>query len=657
MRGKSAEMNVVVTRTEITKRHTRRGSTLKGGFEMKKNYLALVMALFLLSVVVSAWGADVVQEIYFTKKTTLAADGTFTFRFSLWDDETSGSQLWWEQKQIKLSGQTIKTYLGDVEPLEGTNFTEQLWVQVEKYNPKKDNYVLQGERTMFSVVPYAMWAISPSGLQGATGATGATGETGAQGPIGLTGATGPVGATGATGAAGANGTNGTNGANGATGPTGAQGSPGVGNFRNAWDVGTDYNPDDIVTYLGQTWWAVQASTGVEPVQGAYWSLLAAKGDTGDQGPIGLTGDTGPAGPVGPTGLTGNPGPTGPAGLNGSPGPTGATGPIGPTGPIGLTGLTGATGATGPIGPTGVGVQFEGQWLDAPAAYVESDIVTDAGQSWVALQASSGVPPVEGAYWSLLAAKGDTGATGPTGDTGATGDQGIQGVTGPTGATGPIGATGATGPIGLTGSPGPTGATGATGAEGPTGLTGSPGPTGATGATGSQGPTGPTGATGLTGATGATGSQGPTGPTGATGDTGVQGPIGLTGATGATGDIGPTGATGATGDIGPTGATGPTGSQGPTGTPGSGLSGYEVVSVTGVSDSNSPKTQAVSCTAGKRALGGGGFITAGTVVYTQSSYPTGDPPQGWSVTARELAAGEPGNWSITVYAICATIVEP
>ena len=179
-------MNVVVTKTEITKRHARGGSSVKGGFEMKKNYLALVMGLLVLLVGVSAWGADVTQELYFTQKTTLTAGATYTFRFSLWDDETAGNSVWEEEKSVKLTGTTIKTYLGDatIGGVAGVNFSQQLWVEVERYRPKFDDYVVLGPRTMLGVVPYAMWAVTPSGLQGATGPTGPTGDTGPTGPTG-----------------------------------------------------------------------------------------------------------------------------------------------------------------------------------------------------------------------------------------------------------------------------------------------------------------------------------------------------------------------------------------------------------------------------------------------------------------------------------------
>jgi len=46
---------------------------------MKRAYLVLVMGLFILSVGVSAWSADVLQQLYFTRNTTLTADATYLF--------------------------------------------------------------------------------------------------------------------------------------------------------------------------------------------------------------------------------------------------------------------------------------------------------------------------------------------------------------------------------------------------------------------------------------------------------------------------------------------------------------------------------------------------------------------------------------------------
>ncbi len=180
----------------------------------------------------------------------------------------------------------------------------------------------------------------PTGPQGATGATGATGTTGATGPqgtIGLTGATGgtgpqgPIGLTGATGAAGAAGTNGTNGAtgangatgpvgpagamglpgtNGATGPegpigltgaTGAQGQAGTNgtngtdgtngtgfNFKGPFAATTQYSENDVVTYGGSSYLAmepIQESTNGDgkatpETDMVNWSVMAAAGAPG-----------------------------------------------------------------------------------------------------------------------------------------------------------------------------------------------------------------------------------------------------------------------------------------------------------------------------------------------------------------------------------------
>ena len=90
--------------------------------------------------------------------------------------------------------------------------------------------------------------------------------------------------------------------------------------------------------------------------------------------------------------------------------------------------------------------------------------------------------------TLVANKGEPGATGPQGpkgDKGDTGPTGPQGPKGDKGDTGPKGATGATGPQGPKGDKGdigpqgPKGATGATGPQGPKGTTGPQGPAGIT----------------------------------------------------------------------------------------------------------------------------------------------------------------------------------
>lgn len=74
----------------------------------------------------------------------------------------------------------------------------------------------------------------------------------------------------------------------------------------------EYSPDtaytalDVVSYGGNSWLALQDVTGVAPVEGENWMLLAQKGDQGEQGIQGIQGIQGE---------TGGPGPTGPQGAS------------------------------------------------------------------------------------------------------------------------------------------------------------------------------------------------------------------------------------------------------------------------------------------------------------------------------------------------------
>lgn len=62
---------------------------------------------------------------------------------------------------------------------------------------------------------------------------------------------------------------------------------------------------------------------------------------------------------------------------------------------------------GPAGPVGINA-LRGPW-SAATAYVARDVVSYGGSSWVAKTASTGVTPVEGASWTLLAAQGPSGS--------------------------------------------------------------------------------------------------------------------------------------------------------------------------------------------------------------------------------------------------------
>jgi len=68
------------------------------------------------------------------------------------------------------------------------------------------------------------------------------------------------------------------------------------------------------------------------------------------------------------------------------------------------------------------IEWRGAWSGA-TAYALNDAVTEAGASYICIQAHTSQQPPNATYWDVLAAKG---ATGPTGATGATGPQGPQG---------------------------------------------------------------------------------------------------------------------------------------------------------------------------------------------------------------------------------------
>jgi Collagen triple helix repeat (20 copies) len=97
-----------------------------------------------------------------------------------------------------------------------------------------------------------------------------------------------------------------------------------------------------------------------------------------------------------------------AGIAGPPGPEGPVGTQGPQGPVGPQGPAGPQGPEGPAGPKGL--NWKGPWVST-TNYVEDDAVSSNGSSWRAVRANTGVTPVEGADWTIIAKKGDTGPQG------------------------------------------------------------------------------------------------------------------------------------------------------------------------------------------------------------------------------------------------------
>lgn len=108
-------------------------------------------------------------------------------------------------------------------------------------------------------------------------------------------------------------------------------------------------------------------------------------------------------------------------------------------------------------------------------------------------------------------------------------------------------------------------------------------------------------------------------TGPAGPPGPAGPAGAAGPPGAPGPAGPAGPAGPVGAAGPPGAPGPAGATGPPGPPG--LSAYEEVSRQLFIAAGAVANVTVSCSAGKKVLGGGYDIETPTDVKVFSSEPS------------------------------------
>ncbi len=70
---------------------------------------------------------------------------------------------------------------------------------------------------------------------------------------------------------------------GSTGPAGPAGPEGM-VWRGIWSAATAYVVDDVVSFEGSSYIAIQAHSGQTPTWfSAYWQLVAAKGDPGAGG--------------------------------------------------------------------------------------------------------------------------------------------------------------------------------------------------------------------------------------------------------------------------------------------------------------------------------------------------------------------------------------
>jgi hypothetical protein len=236
---------------------------------------------------------------------------------------------------------------------------------------------------------------------------------------------------------------------------GLQGPEGTIGYEGAYSSGTAYSANDIITYQGSSWVALQETTGHAPptlptTSNSYWSLLSAKGDPGTDGDDGnaatievgtvttiASGEPatvtnvgtsaaavfnfeipqGPTGETGNTGETGAPGPANSLSIGTVESGADATASITGTSPSQTLNLVLPKGDTGPQGT----IQSTKGDYSADTAYAEGDVVLNQGSSWVALVAGTGhapptLPSTANTYWQLIAQKGTDGSgdvTGPS----------------------------------------------------------------------------------------------------------------------------------------------------------------------------------------------------------------------------------------------------
>jgi hypothetical protein len=148
-------------------------------------YFALA-AVFLLGCNAIATAAPM-KQILFTKKTNLAFPATYTFRFSLWDSsdpaDPSGQMVWSDDNIVMtLDSAKIVYPLGSNTALDGVDFSQQLWVQVDRWVKSKGAWKpITIARDRLGIVPYALWSEKSSvALSGGT-ITGVYGAGGLQG--------------------------------------------------------------------------------------------------------------------------------------------------------------------------------------------------------------------------------------------------------------------------------------------------------------------------------------------------------------------------------------------------------------------------------------------------------------------------------------------
>lgn len=171
------------------------------------------------------------------------ANGSYDFRFAVYDAAEHGTQL---GSAVTNHATAVSSGLFKVTLDFGVGVFagDACWLAIAVRPAGSGDFVSLAPRQPLTPTPYALYALTPAGPPGPQGDPGATGATGPQGPQGLRGLT----------------------------------------WRGTWSASSNYVADDAVQSAGSAWLAKRANNNATPSESADWSLLAQKGDTGNQGP-------------------------------------------------------------------------------------------------------------------------------------------------------------------------------------------------------------------------------------------------------------------------------------------------------------------------------------------------------------------------------------
>ena len=304
----------------------------------------------------------------------------------------------------------------------------------------------------------------PNGGVALTSATGINYLcNGLPGPMGLTGAPGAAGTNGNDGAPGSQGAQGPQGSQGAAGTNGTNGTNGTGiNFTGPWVSSQSYNVNDVATYSGTSYIALQPNSAKEPDLSSNVDVFTLTQITGappgnDQNIPGVYVWSLPFGTM----CTGHPCKLVVNGTyNGTPlsftvtfydplvccgNPWGSLGDSLAATQIALlvNGLDPCCQANSQYAAFATANSIYNPVLNEP---YNTAVVVTPGTYQNTYDGSSTLSIASGVTWSVLAQAGQAGAPGAAGPQGPIG----LSVQGPAGSQGPTGATGAQGPAGQAG---------------------------------------------------------------------------------------------------------------------------------------------------------------------------------------------------------------